>query len=373
MYHPEGRLRFALPVMACFILIGCQSMPGREAEETPPAVEETDAAKDQASDVTLEAAMDLLQDGEEDRAEGMLEAIIEERPDAVTARLLLSQIRREPEELLGTQFEEVEVRAGESLSEIAERTIGNGLLFYSLAKLNRIEVPRLLRSGQQIRVPVDTSGGGASQAATGQDGEASTADAGALNDSGGAKELLERQRFSSAFSLLLDTARAGDLDASGREMLAQSAVQLARVACREDDVDRAGRYLEQATPWIGALSEKGDFLRQRHHVEARLGLGEAEGFLASGDEVAAFSALIAAREKSPELADAHRSRLTRLETALAEHFHGEAITAWRDQQVDRSVELWDRVVRIDPDFEPAIRYLERARRAQRELKALENG
>lgn len=364
----ETCLRFVLPAVACLVLAGCQSMPfGWQAEDP-------DAPESPATGVSLESAIDLLQDGEEGAAERMLESIIEERPDDVTARLLLAQIRRQPRDLLGTQFEEVEVREGESLSAIAERTIGNGLLFYSLAKLNQIEVPRLLSPGQRLRVPVDGREQSSPEAATGREAEASTASSPEESDPNRvARALIEQKQFSQAYSLLLDAARAGQLDRSGRVHLAESAVQLARAACRKDDPRGGERYLDQAAPWLGPLSEEGDFARQRAHVGAQLKLGEAEAFMARGDQAEAFSALMAAREMSGELARSHGARLTRLETELAEHFHDQALSAWRDQQVDRSVELWDRVVQIDPDFEPAIRYLDRARRAQRELKALENG
>lgn len=131
--------------------------------------------------------------------------------------------------------------------------------------------------------------------------------------------------------------------------------------------------LDQALPWLGAEGESSEFVRQRDHVEARLTLGEAEQALARGEHANAFDALLIARDLDAGLRETHRQRLERLESVLGEHYHGNALTAWRDQQVDRAVELWDRVVRINPQFEPAIRYLERARRAQRKLRSLEEG
>lgn len=363
------QFRFILLALLCLSLAGCKSWSlSRPSDETSPDVTagELDAG-------SLSTAIGLLQDGEEGRAERLLERIVEERSDDVTARLLLAQIRQPPEELLGREFEEVEVRAGESLSVIAERRIGNGLLFYSLAKLNNVEVPRMLDRGQRIKVPKITGSDLAASAEEPADEDESARKDSDTDPNQAAEGLVERGEHARAYSLLLTTARGGDLNDSGRTALARAAVALAREACREDDFESAGKYLRQASPWLGDLPDQGDFARQRAHVEARVKLGEAERYLARGDEAAAFQALMAVREQPVDLTRSHGSKLTRLESALAEYYHDRALSAWRDQQVGRSVELWSRVVDIDPDFEPAIRYLDRARRAQRKLESLENG
>lgn len=373
------KLRFFPVAVLCLALASCQSWPpGRDSAEPPSETEgdESPAGQREAPADTVSEAIGLLQEGEEERAERLLESITKERPDDVTAKLLLAQIRQPPEELLGTEFEEVEVRAGESLSVIAERSIGNGLLFYSLAKLNDVDVPRLLTPGQRLKIPKSTVSDRAGRAEASSEAS-SEAEAAAESDSSddpnqAAQRLAEQQRYSQAYSLLLGAARADELNESGRKTLARAAVELARKACREDDPESAGKYLRQASPWLGELSDQGDFARQRAHVDARLKLGEAEQSLARGDETAAFEALMTVREQSVDLASTHGSRLTRLETALAEHYHDRALSAWRDQKVDLSVELWERVVSINPDFEAAVRYLERARRAQRKLESLEN-
>lgn len=378
---PDRRvqLRNFLLAAVCLILAGCQSGPfSRPSDDIPPdpPVDESPEGPEEDPTVSVSAAIELLQEGEEARAEALLEQITDEQPGDVTAQLLLAQIRQPPEELLGTEFEEVEVSAGDSLSVIAERSIGNGLLFYSLAKLNDIEIPRLLQPGQQLEVPKKTIGDGVESAEAPSEADAPTPGTGSddsTDPNQTARRLVERDHHARAYSLLLSAARAGELDDSGRATLARAAVHLAQDGCREDDPESADKYLRQASPWLGGLSDQGDFVRQRTHVDARLKLNEAEQLLARGDERAAFETLMAAREQSADLARAHGSRLTRLESILAEHYHDLALTAWRDQQVELSVKLWNRVVLLNPDFEPAVRYLERARRAQQKLESLESG
>ncbi len=381
MLQPPARV--LVIVLTCLALAGCQLWPFKRtdgAEEPPPgqAGAGSESEADRSAD-SVGRAMTLLQNGEEARAERMLAAILEDSPGSPTAKLLLAQIRQPPEELLGESFEELEVRPGDSLSAIAGRTIDNELLFYSLARLNGIEVPRLLRPGQRIRVPVVEQTDEAAPAAETAMQEADASDSPQVRARAEAelpataRRLMERERYRQAYALLLSAARAGKLQAEGDALLARAAVALARSACREDDPGQALKALNQASPWLGASAEAGDFVRQRRHVEARLSLDRAEQALARGDHGAAFDAVVSARDLADDLRETHGPRLERLETALVEHYHDGGLSAWRDQQVERSIELWERVVTIDPAFEPAVRYLERARRAREELKALGQG
>lgn len=374
---PASRLRpFRFPTiaLACMALAGCQLWPfNRQDAEAPsrPPAEQAPKGREAPTADSVGRAMSLLQNGEEEQAEALLSRILERRPGDATAKLLLAQIRQPPEELLGESYEEIEVRPGDSLSAIAGRTIDNELLFYSLARLNNVEVPRLLRPGQTLRVPRVEE---ALREQVEQAGDVSASEVAEptappkLQET--ARRLIERERHSQAYALLLSAARAGKLEGGGDRLLAQASVALAREACEEDDPERARKILDQASPWLGGEAEAGDFARQQAHVRARFALGEAERALARGDHAAAYETLVAAREQTDDLGETHGSRLERLEAALVEYYHDGAFSAWRDQQVEQAIELWERVVRIDPGFEPALRYLERARTVRQKLEAL---
>lgn len=366
-------LRLLTIAFACLALAGCQLWPFKQGDaESPPRphAEGAPTAGDAPSADPVAQAMTLLQDGEEAEAEALLSRILEQRSGNATVKLLLAQIRQPPEELLGDSYEEIEVRPGDSLSAIAGRTIDNELLFYSLARLNGIEVPRLLRPGQTLRVPrvEEELRKRVEQAGEVSEEVAESADAPELQET--ARRLIERERHSQAYALLLSAARAGKLEGEGDGLLARASVALARQACEEDDPERARRILDQASPWLGGEAEAGDFARQQVHVRARFALGEAERALARGDHGAAYETLLAARERAGDLGETHGPRLERLEAALVEYYHDGAFSAWRDQRVEQAIELWERVVRIDPGFEPALRYLERARTVRQKLEAL---
>lgn len=375
-------LRLLTITAVCLVVAGCQIWPFKEQDAESPSAASPQPGAEEASQpeiAPLDAAMNLLQSGKEARAREILERLEAQENDSSTLRLLLAQIRQPPEELLGEQFEEVIVKPGESLSAIAARTIGNELLFYSLARLNELDEPRLLRPGQRLLVPASEPAGPVESAGESVEPAPSPAPESGPSEDGRAdleetvRGLLARSRYSQAYALLLSAARADRLSQSGTALLADAAVELSKEACAEDDPEKAGKYLQQASPWLSPDVAGGAFARQRAHVDARLRLGEAERHLAGDDASGAYDALLAARELDPDLAETHGQRLQRVETALRQIYHDRALSAWRDQQVDRSVELWDRVVTINPRFEPAIRYLERARRVQRKLEDLGSG
>jgi tetratricopeptide (TPR) repeat protein len=57
-----------------------------------------------------------------------------------------------------------------------------------------------------------------------------------------------------------------------------------------------------------------------------------------------------------------------LRKQLLDSYHERAIVLYRDQQLDQAIALWDRVLAIAPDYEPAIVYRTRARELQQRLK-----
>jgi len=56
-----------------------------------------------------------------------------------------------------------------------------------------------------------------------------------------------------------------------------------------------------------------------------------------------------------------------LRTQLLDSYHERAIVLYRDQQLDQAIALWDRILAIAPDYEPAIVYRTRARELKQRL------
>ncbi len=57
-----------------------------------------------------------------------------------------------------------------------------------------------------------------------------------------------------------------------------------------------------------------------------------------------------------------------LRQQLLSSYHERAIVLYRDQQLDQAIALWDRVLAIDPTYEPATVYRTRALELKHRLK-----
>jgi tetratricopeptide (TPR) repeat protein len=82
-----------------------------------------------------------------------LAAVLRRQPNDGVARQLLEQIDRDPRELLGAENYSYTLREGETLSSVAQRALGNPMLFYALARYNNIAVPSSVGPGQTILIP----------------------------------------------------------------------------------------------------------------------------------------------------------------------------------------------------------------------------
>ena len=57
-----------------------------------------------------------------------------------------------------------------------------------------------------------------------------------------------------------------------------------------------------------------------------------------------------------------------LRSQLLDSYHERAVVLYRDQQLDKAIALWNRVLAIAPDYEPAIAYRARALELKQRLK-----
>jgi hypothetical protein len=79
--------------------------------------------------------------------------MLRRQPGDGVATQLLAQIDTDPHVLLGRESYSYVLRPGETLSTVAQRALGNPMLFYALARYNNIAVPSSAAPGQTIQVP----------------------------------------------------------------------------------------------------------------------------------------------------------------------------------------------------------------------------
>jgi hypothetical protein len=172
---PAGRVAMLAGVVA--LLAACAAPPARDSAAVPApgygAAGTPDAAaapapaplSPQEVQRTVVAAIDFLQDGQEEQAEAELKRVLQVDPGNRLAQSLMRQIKDDPVATLGRESFQYKVLPGESLSRISQRFMNDVHLFYILARYNGIKVPRNLAGGQTIRVPGKAPSPGAAPAA----------------------------------------------------------------------------------------------------------------------------------------------------------------------------------------------------------------
>lgn len=173
-FGASSRWTVLAAIVGLSMLAGCEQPP-RRADQPPapppmqpeppaaePEFEPTPAPEPPAPGIVIgpqevpgavTRAIEMLEAGEVQPAEELLDAVLRADPGHRRAQSLLRQIREDPRSLLGSESFAHRVQPGESLSLIAQRFLKDPMLFYALARYNDIAVPRQLAGGQVIRVP----------------------------------------------------------------------------------------------------------------------------------------------------------------------------------------------------------------------------
>lgn len=143
--------RAAIAVLA-LALAGCGTVGHRGPMAPAPGAPAEQDANRQGRD-RIRDVLAALNRGDAARARRELTAILRRQPGNGVARQLLEQIDRDPRELLGSENYSYTLRDGETLSTVAQRALGNPMMFYALARYNNIAVPSSAGPGQTILVP----------------------------------------------------------------------------------------------------------------------------------------------------------------------------------------------------------------------------
>jgi tetratricopeptide (TPR) repeat protein len=144
-------LRFVIAALAAVAAGACSHLP--DVGDVMSGARGEAATPDLSPRERVRLAIELLGQGEEERAKSELEAALAAAPDLSTAQRLLAQINGDPQQLLRGEARAYTVRQGETMSVLAERFQGDGLLFYALARFNGLDAPDQLAEGQTLMIP----------------------------------------------------------------------------------------------------------------------------------------------------------------------------------------------------------------------------
>lgn len=101
----------------------------------------------------VDAAIDLLNQGDEKGAQKQLKPLLRASPNDPAANVLLESIQRDPVELLGAKSFPYKAQPGDTMIALSQRFLGNRLKFYQLARYNHLDKPAALTVGMMLRIP----------------------------------------------------------------------------------------------------------------------------------------------------------------------------------------------------------------------------
>jgi len=136
--------RHAGVALAALGLAACGGVPGRVENASSRGLVRADE---------IDAAFNLLMDGNISKARKALRDILKRDPLNASARMLLDSSQGDARHALGAQSYPYVVRSGDTLQQVSARYLGNRLKAYQLMRYNGLKAPAMLVAGQTLRIP----------------------------------------------------------------------------------------------------------------------------------------------------------------------------------------------------------------------------
>ncbi len=292
-------------------------------------------------------SFELLEEGDADRARVELLAYLERVPSSALAKDLLLQIDTDPEVFYPAKYREITLQPGQSLSNVAKEYLGSAFDFYALARYNDIDRPRRVVPGQVVRVPLTPEAIAVFAVSMSEDGAATA--------SSGSEESAEMIAGDADVSDGLDTGLGEALDELEAEVEDVSDAVVGASA-----TEAATETATEAKTMADEMLEADEALA----IEAAPGAGGVNGGEDSSEEAIEDTADAMASEMETAAADPEPQ-------IDLDALHREAINAYRSQDLDRAIGLWDQILAVDPGYESARLYRSQAEALKERLKRLQ--
>jgi len=333
-------------------------------------------------------AIAYLQEGNEVNAQDALNQALRLNPKSPIANKLLNQTYSDPITSLGESHFEYELQAGETISGLAQRFLGDSLLFHILARYNKIQKPKHVRVGQLIKIPATRT--------PGTDQQASQVDVNIIEEQTTPTEDMAEHTATSNDPLAspvkepvaIDLAKQAQtekrlqLENQAQELLDKHQYQVVIDLLKPEvavsviaDIDEKsiksllidahfsyGEDLASQQQYTEALAQMAEILRldvnnepakikkQTYHATLKADQYYQQGqkaLVARRFQEAAtvFSQVIQLR---PNYLDSQQ-KLTQANKQLAVMYYGEAVKLRRRQQLNEAMTLLDKVLILDPE------------------------
>ncbi|WED22957.1 LysM peptidoglycan-binding domain-containing protein [Vibrio sp. JC009] len=382
----------------CVTLAGCISTEKEEAavvEETNLPVEEEVMVEPEpmaqpglSPSERLRLVLSYLEQGQPDMARIELKEYIATNKKSPRANRLLEQIDKPASSYFPAANFKVTLDKGETLSTLARDYLGDVFSFYALAKYNGIDVPARIDAGQVVKVPSTQHALkykaeliAAKQNGTQVAPEPAVSEEALLDMAvNGAEEEPVTEMADMAKEVAEEAAESV---AEAEPEVVMTPEEKMQAALDQGDYLTAVSSLE-AIKQSGGLSSTQEKRSISIYKQAAMQLESSDPKQASAYYYESAKTLIkyGQRESAiPSLLkatqlDANNNKaigaLKPIQREYADRYHSEASIAYRKQELDKAITLWNRVLEIDPEHSAAKAYLAQAKELKTKLSALED-
>jgi len=320
------------------------------------------------------AAIEYLQNGEENDAEWALEQALALKPNSKISQTLLSQIAADPIDVLGEVYFEYTVQNGDSLSKLAKEYLNDPMQFYILAKYNDISNPSRLRIGKSIRIPGDKPVKNEvlvkvidlppmeitiNESSNVDSNFTAFAEAGAL---------FQKKDYEAVIDLLSESEETGVSETDMSKLLVKAYFLKSQELLETGNISEAKILLEKAAELepdnvdvnmaIIDMDEPG----QAHDL-----VEQSVKALAANDPVKAYEFINKALVIHPEYSLALKKQ-KEIKHQLAQYYYKQALMAQRRQELNQAVAYWDKVLILDVNNQNAKLYRAKSIALQNKMK-----
>lgn len=333
-----------------FILVFLTLLAGCSGLKTSHTEVEVTSAKTTVSKRSIGDTIALLEQGDDKTAKQSLLYLLSTDPDDKTAKRLLSQIIEDPVKRYGSDYFNYTVKPGESFALLAKRYLGHSLEFYGLSRYNNINNPSSIYAGQIVRIPKSKQ---------------YPAPDSITQKIQTLKKLLDSHQHTAALTLAFQGTPILQNTAKNRQLINRTLQQYMESLTTPEQLVNAestlSSYIHPSNPYNTAIK------RTIKAISYRLLLSQSHASTLQKDYDSAYQLII----KAKGLKQKQTALAKTIINSITEAYHRTAVLYFRDQDLERAIHLWDKILKIDPEHESAKIYRSRATELNLRLKNLQ--
>jgi len=308
-----------------------------------------------AQNKQVNRAIALIENGHSQRASLLVDEVLSFNSNHQTALSLKSQLELNPKDFFKTKrFSSYKVKAGDTLGGIAQKWLGNSVYFVSLAKLNNIRKPALLKPNTEIKIPLTEN--------------SQTIKKEKLRSKSNLK-LLERQLLNKRYRQGLKKVNSLFIVEQDLERLYQLQTKLlnrfADTAISISGREKMLMKLSQLMPSSRNETQRKIYADFINNQQQQLLLVESDLLFKDQSYLDAAKKYIEANKV--KLNTRTNNSTIELETNLVNKLHEQAIVFYRNHNLNNALSHWQTVLKVQPANKLAQKYIERTQKLLRKL------